>query len=166
MFESQSPLSPRGRQNGMTLIELILVMGVLATVMALVGPSLSDFFKGRRSQEEIRRLLALTRFARAEAISRSAPLEVWMDPKEQMYGMRPRLEADDDNRPAPQYHMADGLYFDIDPGVLNSQGQAIIAFLPDGTLDETSAVTIAIRESATREMVLERAAVGVGYSIR
>lgn len=150
----------------MTLIELILVMGVLATVMALIGTSLSSFFAGRRLQEEGRRLLALTRFARAEAISRSATLEVWLDPKGQTYGMRPQSEVDDDNRPPLEYQLADGLSLDIPPDAVNAQGQATILFLPDGTIGEGSASTVGIQESADSELILERAAVGVGYSIR
>jgi len=44
-------------RRGLTLIELILVMGLLAMVMALAAPRLSRFFEGRTLQEEARRLL-------------------------------------------------------------------------------------------------------------
>jgi Tfp pilus assembly protein FimT len=153
----------------MTLIELILVMGLLVTMLALAAPSLSRFFAGRRSSEEGRRLLALTVAARAEAISQATPQELWVDPQEGAYGMRPQQEADAADaagRPPRTYRLADGLTLEVDKNQLNDQGQAVILFLPDGTIDDTSVALIGIQEDSEREIVLERLEVGVGYSIR
>ena len=85
----------RNARSGMTLIELIVVMWLLATVLALSTPTLSGFFRGRSLQEEGRRLLALTRYARSEAASRCVPMELWIDGAAGQYGLRPQSGYED-----------------------------------------------------------------------
>ena len=41
-------------------------------------------------------------------MARATPMEVWIDPALRWYGLRPRLEADQD-RPPLQYQLADEL---------------------------------------------------------
>ncbi len=53
----------------MTLLELILVMTILSTILAMAAPSLRGFFTSRRGDEAAAQILALTRFARSQAIS-------------------------------------------------------------------------------------------------
>lgn len=53
----------------MTLLELILVMVILSTVLAMAAPSLRGFFTSRRGDEAAAQILALTQFARSQAIS-------------------------------------------------------------------------------------------------
>ena len=57
------------RQRAMTLLELILVMVIMSTVLAMAAPSLRGFFASRRTQETAAQILALTQFARSQAIS-------------------------------------------------------------------------------------------------
>ena len=83
------------RQKGMTLIELICVMGILATAMAFSAPMLSRFFAGRTLAEESRRFLALTRFARSEAASQGLSLELRVKPTEGLYGLSPQSPHED-----------------------------------------------------------------------
>ena len=54
---------------GFTLLELILVMVILSTVLAMAAPSLRGFFGSRKTHDEAARILALTQFARSQAIS-------------------------------------------------------------------------------------------------
>lgn len=57
-----------GRQ-GFTLLELIVVMLIISTVLALAAPSLRGFFGSRQLQDTAAQVLALTQFARSQAIS-------------------------------------------------------------------------------------------------
>ena len=63
-----------------TLIELVLVMVLLATLLAISAPTLSRSFKGRALEQEAVRLLAATVYAREEAVSQSLPMTLWIDP--------------------------------------------------------------------------------------
>lgn len=58
-----------GRNLGFTLLELILVMVILSTVLAMAAPSLRGFFGSRKAHDEASRLLALIQYARSQAIS-------------------------------------------------------------------------------------------------
>jgi type II secretion system protein H len=59
----------RGRAPGFTLLELILVMVIVSTVLAIVAPSLRGFFGVRQTSEGASRLLAFTQLARSLAVT-------------------------------------------------------------------------------------------------
>lgn len=75
------------RSAGFTLIELILVMAMLVAVLALVAPSLGNFFRGRAVDSEARRFLSLTRYAENRAVSEGVPMLLWLNPEERAYGL-------------------------------------------------------------------------------
>ena len=58
-----------GKVRGFTLLELILVMVILSTVLAMAAPSLSGFFGSRQTHDTAAQILALTQLARSQAIS-------------------------------------------------------------------------------------------------
>lgn len=153
-------------RRGMTLIELILVMALLTILLTIMTPQLSGFFEGRREQEEARRLLALTRFARSEAISRSTAMEVWINPDSRQYGLRPRYATSQEEHAPREYQLAKGLDLTIDAGQRDQQGEATILFQPDGTIDDESLDEIVIKDSRQKEITLGRSDVGIGYAIR
>lgn len=53
---------------GFTLLELVLVMLVIGTVLALAAPSLSGFHRGGKLRDAGDQLLSIIRYARAQAI--------------------------------------------------------------------------------------------------
>jgi len=57
------------RRAGFTLLELILVMVVICTVLAMAAPSLRGFFGSRKTADESARILALIQYARSQAIT-------------------------------------------------------------------------------------------------
>jgi prepilin-type N-terminal cleavage/methylation domain-containing protein len=57
------------RVKGFTLLELIVVMVILSTVLALAGPRLRGFFGSRQLPDTAAQILALTQLARSQAIS-------------------------------------------------------------------------------------------------
>ncbi|MFM8359950.1 MAG: Tfp pilus assembly protein FimT/FimU [Verrucomicrobiota bacterium] len=75
------------RRAGFTLIELILVMAMLVVVLALVAPSLGNFFRGRAVDSEARRLLSLTRYAESRAVAEGVPMLLWLNPAQRAYGL-------------------------------------------------------------------------------
>lgn len=152
--------------SGMTLIELILVMAVLATVLAIAAPSLSRFFSGRDLQEEVRRFIALTKFARSEAVSRGVMMELWIDPDLRAYGLQPQGAANSEEDSMRTYRLADKLTFGVETESLDALGRAIILFWPDGSIDEQSVKTVRIEEDAESIVEIVRAEFGLGYEVQ
>jgi type II secretion system protein H len=75
------------RHRSFSLLELIVVLVLLTSAMALLAPSLGSFFRGRRLDDEARRLWALTRYAQEQAISSAVPVAVWVDQEHGEYGL-------------------------------------------------------------------------------
>jgi Tfp pilus assembly protein FimT len=69
----------------MTLLELILVMLILSTVLAMAAPSLRGFFTSRRIDDAAVQILALTQFARSQAISEGATYRLNFDTRDRTY---------------------------------------------------------------------------------
>ena len=69
----------------MTLLELILVMVILSTVLAMAAPSLRGFFASRRSEDTAAQILALTQLARSQAISEGILYRLNFDTQERTY---------------------------------------------------------------------------------
>jgi prepilin-type N-terminal cleavage/methylation domain-containing protein len=72
------------RATGFTLLELILVMLILSTVLAMAAPSLRGFFGSRQAQDTAAQMLALTQFARSQAISEGVVYRLNFDPKDRV----------------------------------------------------------------------------------
>jgi prepilin-type N-terminal cleavage/methylation domain-containing protein len=71
------------KNRGMTLLELILVLVILSTVLAMAAPSLRGFFTSRRGDDAAAQILALTQFARSQAISEGLIYRLNFDTREQ-----------------------------------------------------------------------------------
>jgi type II secretion system protein H len=54
---------------GFTLLELILVMVIISTVLAMAAPSLRGFFSSRKIHDAASNILTLIRYARTQAIT-------------------------------------------------------------------------------------------------
>jgi Tfp pilus assembly protein FimT len=72
-------------RRGTTLLELILVMLILSTVLAMAAPSLRGFFASRRVDEAAAQILALTQFARSQAISEGIVYRLNLDTRDRTY---------------------------------------------------------------------------------
>jgi len=57
------------REAGFTLLELILVMVIISTILAMAAPSLRGFFSSRKAHDAAANILSLIRFARSQAIT-------------------------------------------------------------------------------------------------
>lgn len=73
------------KMKAMTLLELILVMVILSTVLAMAAPSLRGFFASRRTDDAASQILALTQLARSQAISEGVIYRLNFDTQERTY---------------------------------------------------------------------------------
>ena len=130
-----------------SLIELVVVMLLLATLMAIVAPRLTGFFRGRRLDADARRLWALTRYAREEAITRAVPVRVWVTPGEHRYG----VEA------VPGYgYTVEARTFDLDaeiaisveptPAPTAAADPVRLTWWPDGALADGAADALVLQD--------------------
>jgi general secretion pathway protein H len=71
--------------RGFTLLELILVMLILCISMAVVAPSLRGFLQGAKSRDGALQVLALTRWARAQAASTARVHCLRFDPQAETF---------------------------------------------------------------------------------
>jgi prepilin-type N-terminal cleavage/methylation domain-containing protein len=153
----------RKHRSGFTLIELILVMGLLAMMLAISTPWLSQFTKGRRLIQESRRFLALTRYARSEAASRGIQMDLWINTTDKKYGLDPAPGFETDEKKALDYKLDNSLSFDVESNLLDKDGRATISFAPDGTIEETSLKKLNIRQDETHAIAIARSEYGMGY---
>lgn len=129
------------RGTPFSLLELIVVMVLLTMATAMLAPSLGGFFRGRRLDDEARRLWALTRYAQELAITSAVPVAVWVDAASGRYG----LEAE----PGYGYTVAPlnyALVPEVEVTVVPAAGTTAatdgplrLVWWPDGSLAEGSA---------------------------
>jgi len=78
----------RNKRAAFTLVELILVMTLMIIVIGVIFPSLKGFFHGRNLDNEARQFLSLTRYGRSRAIAEGIPVELWINPHAERYGLQ------------------------------------------------------------------------------
>ncbi|MBN2449088.1 MAG: hypothetical protein JXR77_01785 [Lentisphaeria bacterium] len=138
----------RARRACFSLLELVVVMLLLTTAMAVVVPNLTGFFRGRRLDHEARRLWALTRHARDTAITRAVPVAVWIDPEERRYG----LDAVSGYGFPVQgfaYDMSDDVEMEADDRTgpdRTEDGRWELVWWPDGAIREDSPHQVTLRD--------------------
>ncbi len=151
--------------RGFTLIEIIVVMAMLSAVIALAMPSLSRFFRGRSAQEEARRFLALTRYARSEAISMSIPMTLWIDADQPYYGLNPAEGYETDTFIPMLFTLDDDVRFEFTPISAADQGYVKIEFKPDGTIEQNELEALYITRENEEPIIIMRARYGVTFEV-
>lgn len=164
------PSPPRRRgARAFTLVELILVMGLLATLMALVAPTLSRSMRSRTLDGEAERLLALTEYARSEAASLGVPTVVWVDTANRAYGVDAKKGYPADGLRRKEYTLHPDVSFDTlentQPGQ-DGHGVNLAEYAPDGTLDQSvSASAVRLADRFKGSVTLAQTADHYGYEI-
>ncbi len=70
---------PRARQRAMTLLELLTVITILTVLMGVTFPTLRAFNEKNKLRATARELVALMKYARAEAVFGQRTTEVFLD---------------------------------------------------------------------------------------
>ncbi len=149
-----------------TLVELILVMALLCVILGLAAPSLSRSFRGHNLTEDATRLLALTGYARDEAISQGVPMMVWINTATGHYGVNAMPGYDGSGARSKEFTLLDGLHFDALQNAVEIAGETDAAeFLPDGTLDPSSQPTLRIEDQTNASIQVAQTADLTGYEI-
>ncbi len=68
-----------GSQSGFTMLELVLVMVIICTTLAMAAPSLRGFFASRRTQDAAAGIVALTKYARSQAAAEGRTYRLNLD---------------------------------------------------------------------------------------
>ena len=137
------------RARAFTLLELILVLGLLATVLGVTAPALSRFFGGRALTEETRRFVALTDHGSNQAINEGVPMVMWIEAAQGEYGLRPETGYPTNRQNSFRYRVDEDLTLEIEStplNQLNTTKTPSILFLPDGSISENSLYSILIKD--------------------
>ncbi len=134
------------RVKSFSLLELIVVMVLLTIGTALVAPRLAGFFQGRRLDDEARRIWALTRFAREEAIVQAIPMRLWIDNQNRRYGLE-ALAGYGSEYPPRRYDLAPHLEVQAELADGRRQPEASLIWWADGSLSAGSAAVIVLQDS-------------------
>jgi len=156
----------RNKRAAFTLIELILVMTMMIIVIGVVFPSLKRFFHGRNLDNEAHQFLSLTRYGRSRAISEGIPVELWINPRQEKYGLQ-SLSGYSETQTNPTIYAVDQtvqITVSAPPSLLTrsniwtqTSGQTgalmKIRFQPDGFISDTSPENIFFRQQDTGDEI-------------
>ena len=138
----------------MTLLELVLVMVIICTVLAMAAPSLRGFFGSRRTADAAAQIVALTQYARAQAAAEGTVYRLNVDPREGTYWLT-RAEAgafaELESEFGRTFSLPDGTVaaWDDQPG---DPPRDYIVFHPDGRAEAMS-LTLTGRRGEVFEVV-------------
>ena len=163
-----------------TLIELIIVMAMLVTVIAVTFPTLQRFFRGRTLESEARRFMTLTRFAVSRAVGEGIPMVLWIDATERSYGLQAQAGFLEKDEKAVSYELDERVEMEIDARGANRATLRLeqqrrrpirigatseITFLPDGSIDVMSVGAVRFVDSDDGELWVRRAKNGLEFEV-
>lgn len=153
------------RAAAFTLVELVLIMAVMVIMLALAAPMLSNSLRGRTLSSEATRFVALTEFARSEAISQGVPTVVWLDPRGGRYGAEPKPGFDSLSGPPREFNVEKDVRIEaIRAAIVNGRTQAA-SFSPDGALSVDSAESVRFTDRFGSTASVVRNQGGWGYDV-
>ena len=76
---------PALSRGGFTLLELIVVLGLVGVLLALAAPSLHGFFASRQTADAAAQMLALTQLAGSRSAAQGCVYRLNIDPKTNTY---------------------------------------------------------------------------------
>jgi prepilin-type N-terminal cleavage/methylation domain-containing protein len=172
-------------RHAFTLIELILVLSLLVVITSITLPAMSRFVRGRALDSEARRLLALTHVAQSRAVSEGMPMMLWVDEKNDAYG----VAAESSGQSGAQSGAPSGVAASTPNSDLKAENLTVdatlaisvmnlgagaqttfnslpaIRFQPDGTVDENSPQTLKLMDEDGFARLLTETRLRTGYEI-
>jgi type II secretion system protein H len=161
------PRSSRAQsRSGFTLVELIFVMALLAMMLAFAAPSLSRSIRDRHLKQEGTRVVALTEYARNEAVSQGVPMIVWIDAPAGRFGAEPKTAYGGDLSRDREFRVGSDIRVEVDKTSLSSGTvTTAVEFTPDGTPDPTSAESVRLIDRFNEVLTIARTTDGWGYEV-
>jgi type II secretion system protein H len=153
------------RSPGFTLVELIIVMALLAVAAAFSAPSLARSLHQRNLNGEASRLLALTEYARDEAVSQGVPMTLWVDPNGQRFGLEPKAGFEGDDTRAREFALDPDVHFEIDRSASRNGVADAMEFAPDGAPASSSVDSLRLVDRFDSMITLARTSDGWSYEI-
>jgi type II secretion system protein H len=154
---------------GFTLIELILVLALLVIITSIATPPMAKFIRGRALDSEARRLVALMHAAQSRAVSEGAPMMLWVDEKNNRYGLSAETSGQNGDPKAEDLQVDSTLQIAVlntGTGVQTTfNNLPAIEFLPDGTVNENSPQTLKLTDSDGFSRWLTEMPLRTGYEI-
>lgn len=125
--------------SAFTLIELILVMAIMATVLALAAPSLTQWKKGSKLRNSAETFIAATRWARSRAAAEGSIYVISIDRGSSTYKVQVQ-EGLNTTDADGQFHLPQSL---LEGGKIEASGAEksqidAINFYPTGRVDPAS----------------------------
>ena len=168
------------RARAFTLIELILVMAMLAIVISVALPSLKGFFRGRNLDSEARRFLSLTRYGQSRAVSEGVPILLWIDARQNTYGLLAQTGYADTDTNTVQFTLDKELRVEaVTPQIASLTRSNLwtqsappvgslptIRFQPDGFISETSPDQIVFRQGTDEPIRIAESTNRLKYEIQ
>jgi type II secretion system protein H len=153
------------RRAGFTLIELMLVLAILAMMVALVAPALAKSSRARNLEQEALRLVALTEYARDEAVSHGVSMSIYVEVQSQKYGMEPSSGASGvESR--KDFTLREDLHFEeLKTTGTGKKESRVITYNPEGVPDVSSIDYLTITDRNGESKSVMRAADGYGYEL-
>jgi type II secretion system protein H len=139
----------RGAGRGFTLLELVLVLAIMAVVLGAVAPMLGGFVNGRKADNTAARFVAVTHWARSQAITDATTYRVVLDTAQGEWTVAKfdgTAYVDAEGTMARTYYVDEGITMSAEcPKV---DGEATITFDPSGRGDPAT-----VRFAGSRETV-------------
>lgn len=148
-----------------TLVELILVMALLATVMAFAAPSLSRSLRERNLAQEAVRLIAATEYGRDEAVSQGVPMIVSIEPETRRIAVEPKPGYAVAGGRSHQYWLSDEVRIEATARATSGGVLEAVEFSPGGTPEPASVAQITLTDRFENQVVVARTPDGWGYEI-
>ena len=133
--------------GGFTLLELILVMVIISTLLAIASPSLQGFFASRRTDDAASNMLSLIKLARSLSISEGRIYRFNIDSEESSY----RLTAAEkgiftelNNEFGRDFMLPDDTSVELEKQDKNNAAEQYIEFYPEGK-SEPGTITLTDR---------------------
>jgi len=158
------------RRDAFTLIELILVLGLLVIITSFAAPGVANFIRGRALDSEARRMAALMHAAQSRAVSEGLPMLVWVDEKQNHYGLVAETTAKTGDLKAEDLWVDSNLQIavlNVGAGAATTYNNLpAIRFLADGTVDEKSPQALKLTDSSGFSRWLMESRGRTGYEIQ
>jgi type II secretion system protein H len=152
------------------LIELVLVLALLVVAVSIVAPHMSGFIRGRALDSEARRLAAVLHAGQARAISEGMPMVLWIDAKQNSYGVEEETPGKNGDTKAEAFTADENVQVNVVSAGRNAQttfkNLPAIRFLADGSVDEGSPQSLQLQDGGGTALWLAETSDRKGYEIR